>query len=699
MMRITPFAISGLFIAVSCLGVALLVFFHQPKQKPLNTYFIFFELTVSLWGATAFLAGIDLGPDIALWVWKFAHISITFIPVFCYQTVYSLCGLKNQKILKLIYIQALVWLCILPSNILMNGVQFLFNSYYYPINGPLYLVYVVCWLGIVVVAHYELWRKYLLVKGFEKKSLALFFLANSLAFLGGLTNFLPVFGLNIYPWGNFIIPIFPLATGYAIYTYRFMSIKVAITKTGILLGTYLVVLGIPFAVGWKLRPQLESWLQNQWWLVPLGLCTTLATIGPFAYAYFQRQAENRLFRDQQRYQRTLQLAARGMTQVRNIHHLTKLITRLVSRTVRVTHASIFLWDASQQRYVLRSSHGSKRLAPESRYGLEKTHPLIVWLKEHRQVLSEETLFRYPNQLVNQELSNLEAAIVIPGLISKRLIGLLVLGSKRSDAEYSPDDFHAFSTLAHEAAIALENASSYEELIRINEQLKAASERLVFQERLAAAGQIATGMAHEIKNPLSAIKTFAQYLPEKYNDPIFREKFFRIVQSEIDRINNIVKELSDFAKPSPLQLQPVRLKEVVEDTISLLSDQCLKHGIEIQSVLSGDGATVQADPQQLKQVVLNLALNSLDAMPGGGHLEVRTELDQGWIKLRISDSGIGIPLNEQHRIWDPFFTTKERGMGLGLAIVRGIVERHSGQITLTSTSGKGTSVEILLPLLI
>ncbi len=698
-MHMTPFAISGLFIAVSCIGVGLLVSFHQPKQKPLNTYFILFELTVSLWGTTSFLGGINLGPDIALWVWKFAHVSITLIPVFCYQTVYSLCDLKNKKVLKLVYIQALVWLCVLPSNILMNGVRFLFDSYYYPRNGPVYLVYVACWLSVVVIAHYELWRKYLLVKGFERKNLTLFFLANSLAFLGGMTNFFPVFGINVYPWGNFLIPIFPLVTGYAIYAYRFMAIQVAITKTGILLGTYLVVLGIPFVVGWKLRPQLELWLQHQWWLIPLGLCTALATIGPFAYAYFQRQAESRLLRDQRRYQRTLQLAARGMTQVRDIQHLSKLITRLVSRTVRVTHASLFLWDANQQRYVLRSSHGSKRLAPETRYGLEETHPLITWLKEHRQVLSEDALFRYPNRLVSQELLSLEAAIVIPGFFSKNLIGLLVLGPRRSGAEYSPDDFHAFSTLAHEAAIALENASSYEELMKANEQLKAASERLVLQERLAAAGQFATGVAHEIKNPLSAIKTFAQYLPEKYNDPAFREKFFRIVQSEIDRINQIVNDLSDFAKPSPPQLQPVRLRDVVEDTISLLSDQCLKHGIEVHNHLSGDGATVQADPQQLKQVVLNLALNSLDAMPQGGRLEVRTASDQGWVTLRISDTGAGIPIHEQHKIWDPFFTTKERGMGLGLAMVRGIVERHGGRITLSSALGKGTSVEVVLPVVV
>jgi signal transduction histidine kinase len=278
-----------------------------------------------------------------------------------------------------------------------------------------------------------------------------------------------------------------------------------------------------------------------------------------------------------------------------------------------------------------------------------------------------------------------------------LVGFLALGPKLSGAGYLPDDLHAFTTLAHEAALAIDNALSYEELLRVNEQLKVAAERLLTQERLAAAGQFATGMAHEIKNPLSAIKTFAQYLPEKYDDPAFRKKFFRIVQAEIDRINEIVRELSDFAKPAPLQLQPVKVAQLVEDTLSLLSNQCLEHGVEIEKHFLENGVKIQADPQQLKQVLLNLLLNSLEAMPQGGKIEVTTATGQEGLSLRITDTGTGISPDQQKHVWDPFFTTKERGMGLGLAIVKGVVERHGGQIALSSRPGQGTTVEVNLPI--
>jgi len=325
------------------------------------------------------------------------------------------------------------------------------------------------------------------------------------------------------------------------------------------------------------------------------------------------------------------------------------------------------------------------------------HELIRWLHEHRQVLSKEELAHVPHPTIEQELTNLGASLIVPGLIEHELVGFLALGEKLSGAGYSPDDLNAFSTLANEAAVAIENAKSYEELVKVNDQLRIAYNRLVEQERFAAAGQFATGMAHEIKNPLSAIKTFAEYLPEKYQDPMFREKFFRIVQAEIDRINTIVRELLDFAKPSPLQLQPIDVSQLLEDTLGLLSNQLLKQGVDVRRSFHDNGFTIQADPNQLRQVILNVLLNSLEAMPSGGRLEVSTTVRDGQAILRVIDTGCGIPPEHQGKLFDPFFTTKERGMGLGLAIVKGVVERHGGRITISSRPGAGTTVELALPL--
>lgn len=692
----TPFSLSGLITAVAALLISVPVLLHDPR-RPLNRLYAFFNLSVSWWGIGAYIIGHPLSHDDALRAWRITGIGISLIPVFFYHVVYLLCGLKKKKKLLTVYSFAVISTFLYVfSDLLVSDVRYLFGSFYYKVGGPLYPLFFIYWIGIVALAHHELFLEYRISIGTRRKQIIVFLLTG-LSFLSGLMNFLPVFHIDIYPWGNFLVPIYPILMAYAIFVYGLMDIKVVITKAGLLLATYVVVLGVPFLIGWSGRERLEFWFGGNWWLAPLGICTALATMGPFAYVSLRRQAEKRFQRDQHRYRRTLQLAARGMTRVRNVTRLAHLITRLVSRTVQVTHASLFLWDQVHQRYVLRSSHGSERLALESRYNLAATHPLAAWLFSHQQVLAEETLLRYPDPDVSQELTALEAAVVVPGLLGKRLIGFLVLGPKRSGFGYAPDDLHAFATLAHEAAIALENASSYEDLLRANEQVKAASERLVLQERLAAAGQFATGMAHEIKNPLSSIKTFAEYLPEKYQDPAFREKFFRIVQSEIERINSIVQELSAFAKPAPPQLQLIHLNALLDDTLVLLSNQCLKQGVEVRNAFHQNGLTIHGDPQQLKQVLLNLFLNSLEAMPSGGRLEVSAATDHQTLRLSIADTGSGIPSEKLQQVWDPFFTTKERGMGLGLAIVKGIVERHGGQISLRSRTGQGTVVEVSLPL--
>lgn len=692
----TPFAISGLLTAATCLLLAVFILIRAPRTLP-NLLMALFNLSVGIWGLGTMFVGMARTPESAIWAWRLAHVGGFPLGMIFYHLALVLAGVTKRRHVWTTYSLAALSVILCATGVAMSDTRWMFGSLYYHRANVLYGVLMAVWTVIVVYGHRALFLGYRKATGVKRIQLQVVFYGLATGFVGGTSVLLTQYGLPLYPYGNFSIPLYCLIVTYAIVKHGFTDIRIVTTQAGLLLGVYLVVLGSPFLLGWVGRPWLESHFGQEWWLAPLGLCTVLATAGPFAYAYLRRQAEERLLREQRRYQRTLQRASRGMTQVRNVHRLSNLITRVVSGSVKMTHASLFLWDHAQQRYLLKASHGVKRLAVQSRYGLESTHPLIDWLTEQRRVLTAEEAQGFA-AAIPQELANQKASLVIPGVIERRLIGFLVLGQKLSGAGYSQDDLHAFTTLANEAAIAIENAMSYEELLKVNEQLKAASERLLLQERLAAAGKFATGMAHEIKNPLSAIKTFAQYLPERYADPKFREKFFRIVQSEIDRINGIVKELLDFAKPAPPQLQPIHLAELVEDTLLLLSNQCLKQGVEVKNAFGSNGLLIQADPQQLKQVLLNLLLNSLEAMPDGGRLSIDTRQTASHLVLRIADSGEGMTPEDLCHVWDPFFTTKERGMGLGMAIVKGIVERHGGQVHLSSTIGKGTTAELHLPVI-
>ncbi len=221
------------------------------------------------------------------------------------------------------------------------------------------------------------------------------------------------------------------------------------------------------------------------------------------------------------------------------------------------------------------------------------------------------------------------------------------------------------------------------------------DEIITHDRMKAVATLAAGMAHEIKNPLTSIKTFAEYLPKKYNDPEFRNKFSKLVVDEVDRVNSIVQQLLDFSKPTDPVLKPLSASEVLDETISLLSSTLIRVKIELTKNFD-NALTAMADRNQLKQALLNLILNSIHSMPTGGALTITTKpVRTKFVSISIRDTGTGINAEHLPHIFDPFYTTKEAGTGLGLAIVHSIITKHGGKIDVQSTVGVGTTVTITL----
>jgi two-component system sensor histidine kinase HydH len=202
------------------------------------------------------------------------------------------------------------------------------------------------------------------------------------------------------------------------------------------------------------------------------------------------------------------------------------------------------------------------------------------------------------------------------------------------------------------------------------------------------------LAHEIKNPLAAIKTFTECLPERHHDSEFVRKYGQIVSQELSKIQGILGNLLTFAKPQPMRSRRLWLGEVLEQISALLSADCEKRGVQLEAAAEPD-AIVMGDPVQLKQAVLNLCLNSLDAMPDGGRLRVSALRNCRSIHLVVEDSGTGISAQHVAKLFEPFFTTKESGTGLGLSVVHGIVKQHRGEIEVHSRAGE-TRMLIQLP---
>jgi len=225
----------------------------------------------------------------------------------------------------------------------------------------------------------------------------------------------------------------------------------------------------------------------------------------------------------------------------------------------------------------------------------------------------------------------------------------------------------------------------------------AQEQLRQTERLAELGTLASGMAHEIGTPMNVILGRAEYLMQRTQEEQTKKGLETIV-TQVERITKIMNQLLTFARRRPSERQPIDLKQTVRDCLEILSERIMRHRIQVETDLEAALPPVRADQDHMSQVLLNLLINAVQAMPEGGRLRVGLAGADGHVKITVADSGHGISSEHLPKIFDPFFTTKEvgKGTGLGLTVVHGIIQEHGGSITAKSEPGQGTAFTITLP---
>ena len=235
------------------------------------------------------------------------------------------------------------------------------------------------------------------------------------------------------------------------------------------------------------------------------------------------------------------------------------------------------------------------------------------------------------------------------------------------------------------------------LFRDITEIKQLKKEIAQSQRLASLGSLAAGVAHEIRNPLSSIKGFATYFKERYRDNPDDSQTADIMVQEVDRLNRVIGQLLDYARPMTMNRRETAIQTVIQHALRMIESQAREKGVVIQTELQADVVAVLIDPDRIKQVFLNLYLNAIGAMEGGGILSVALlSMTDRRIRIEVRDTGVGIDPKDLNRIFDPYFTTKSSGTGLGLAIVQKIIEAHRGEIQVASTPGLGTTVSVILP---
>ena len=244
---------------------------------------------------------------------------------------------------------------------------------------------------------------------------------------------------------------------------------------------------------------------------------------------------------------------------------------------------------------------------------------------------------------------------------------------------------------------LEAERTSEELRRVYGELQNNLEHLKRAGRMSALGHMSAGLAHEIRNPLAGIDGAAAILRDQPQNESTRMEFLDIIQKETRRLDRLVTNFLEFARPRAPAMQPVDIGSLVQSVVSVIKQTAARHNVEFTLDVPAHLPPLPCDSGQIKQVLLNLMLNSVQAMPSGGSVTISAGMRNDAVLVRVCDTGTGIPASEVESIYDPFFTTKETGTGLGLPTAYQIIEQHGGELKLERTGPAGTCFVFTLPI--
>lgn len=384
----------------------------------------------------------------------------------------------------------------------------------------------------------------------------------------------------------------------------------------------------------------------------------------------------------------------------------QLIVHRTKQIFQAAECTIRLLEERQGRLFIRvvASSGSEFIGPQE-VPFEESHvdhPVIGGEMIYMEDVRTDKNFRWRREA---ERAGVVSMICAPLVARRRTIGTIRLYTAER-REFDLSERKILVAIAGMAAQAIENARLYRrieeqnrELVESYEQLRRTQKELLRKERLAALGEMAATVAHEIRNPLTSVRGFAQRIQRRagsLGDPKIGE-YTDIIMEEVDRLNKFIKDVLDFARHAKPAFELVDLNDVVNDVLHMMRDEFDRKEITVIADLDPELPPTVCDRMQMRQMLINLLQNARAAVARGGMIIVRTQNTGKYVRIRIVDNGHGIPRDIMPKIWSPFFTTKTHGTGLGLALVQRIVDDHRGRIIIRSRPGAGTIINVQLPL--
>ena len=503
-------------------------------------------------------------------------------------------------------------------------------------------------------------------------------------------------------WGNLVSVFVLYFVSQSLLKYRLLDLQELLGRTLVLTGVALI-LAIVFGVLVLLAGGAPEVSLFQTFVASIVILILFEPLRD----QIESSTRRLFFSEHYDVRRKLEDMLREIANILDLERMTAVLLDTPYESLRISHANVYLQEEGGASYRLVDHRGQR---PAERIDVAAQRAFFDQIKKTPTVILAETFERQVADQgapadsepagdaerarnVLETMDTLQAGICVPLVGQNEILGLWNLQDEKGLESYSADEIALLITIGERAAINIENSRIFK---RIRER-----------DRLAVLGEMSAGLAHEIRNPLGAIKGAAQHLDPNAVGKDAAE-FLDIIIEEVDRLNTVVDQFLDYARPFQAKHQPTDINKVVDHTIKLVAPGLAERSIEIDVNLVSDLPMIEANEQQLTQVFLNLINNAVEAMPDGGTLKVRTNLRKPFslpwlrpsksmtsVQVEVSDTGAGIEPEIQGRIFVPFFTTKERGTGLGLAISQRIVENHGGEIRISSKQGEGSTFLVVL----
>ncbi len=541
---------------------------------------------------------------------------------------------------------------------------------------------------------------YLYKLGFETDSRVEGARLRYIALVGGfgglftLIEYLPYVGLDIPPVGTILILVFLYALSQSITHYRLFDLYELAGRLGVLTALAFVLA----LMLWLMRLVSGEQLFLH---VVVSAFVVLILFDPVR-TKVQEWISQVFFHERFELERTILALRRSLAHILDVDELGQTLIDGLDASPRFTQGALYLLGPDARVFKLQNHFGPK---PPERVEMAPARPLLDRLSkigtavlenaerelEERRLVGDDREAETAHDIA-VTMRALQASVCL-GLRgeSQELYGFVALRDDRLRDAFSREEVQLLAGLANQVAITIENSQVYQQMKE--------------KDRLAALGEMAAGLAHEIRNPLGSIKASAQYLTETSAPPEDGEEFLDIIVDEVDRLNRVVSSFLDYARPAHSDPEPIPVNAAVELTLQFLRPECDSVDVALHVEMAQDLPRVRIDIEHLRQVLINLVQNAVQAMTGGGDIFVETRNQDSfrlgggarrWVQISVRDTGPGIAPGLLANLFVPFVTTKQQGTGLGLAISQRIISEAGGRIDVRSREGFGTTFVILLP---